>query len=177
MIYFTSDLHFGHDKEFIYKPRCFNSIEEHDSAIIKLWNETISEGDEVYILGDLMLGDNEYGIECLKQLNGCLYYIKGNHDTPRRLELYNEFINYCGEAYSFKYRKINFYASHYPTITYNPGEDRLNKATINLFGHTHQNSNFYNDTPFMYHVGLDSHSCIPVSIDEIIEEIKDKYRG
>ena len=35
MIYFTSDLHFGDDKGFIYKPRGFNSIEDHDNTIIE----------------------------------------------------------------------------------------------------------------------------------------------
>lgn len=35
MIYLTSDLHFGHNKEFLYKPRGFNSIEAHDEQIIK----------------------------------------------------------------------------------------------------------------------------------------------
>ena len=38
-IWFTSDLHFCHDKEFLYKPRGFNSIEEHDTAIIQNWNK------------------------------------------------------------------------------------------------------------------------------------------
>lgn len=35
MIYFTSDLHFGHDKDFIYKSRGFNSIGDHDNTIIE----------------------------------------------------------------------------------------------------------------------------------------------
>lgn len=34
-IWFTSDLHFGHNKSFLYEPRGFNSIEEHDATIIK----------------------------------------------------------------------------------------------------------------------------------------------
>ena len=41
MDYFTSDLHIGHDKDFIWKARGFNSIEEHDTQILKNWNSII----------------------------------------------------------------------------------------------------------------------------------------
>ena len=75
MIYVTSDLHFSHNKEFLYKPRGFNSIEEHDEQIIKNWNEIITDEDEVYILGDLMLNDNEGGIRKLQQLKGKIHII------------------------------------------------------------------------------------------------------
>lgn len=68
MIYVTSDLHFGHAKQFIYEPRGFPNIVDHDEEIIKRWNELVQPEDEVYILGDLMLKDNEHGLECLKRL-------------------------------------------------------------------------------------------------------------
>lgn len=35
MIYFTADLHFGHNKEFIYKKRGFNSVDEMNNKIIE----------------------------------------------------------------------------------------------------------------------------------------------
>ena len=47
---------------------------------------------------------------------------------------------------------------------------------INLFGHTHQTTNFYNDNPYMYHVGVDSHDCYPVLLEDILESIKIKRR-
>ena len=34
MIYLTSDLHFNHSREFIYKPRGFNSVEEMNNTHI-----------------------------------------------------------------------------------------------------------------------------------------------
>ena len=45
---------------------------------------------------------------------------------------------------------------------------------INLYGHTHQKSNFYMDNPTMYHVGVDSHNCYPVEINDIITDIKNQ---
>ena len=66
---------FGHQRNFLYQPRGFNSIEEHDTQIIKNWNEIITNEDEVYILGDLMLNNNEEGIKKLQQLNGKIHVI------------------------------------------------------------------------------------------------------
>ena len=73
--WFTSDLHFGHNKEFLYKPRGFENIVDHDETIIKNWNELVAPNDTIFILGDLMLNDNNYGMNCLKQLNGYKHII------------------------------------------------------------------------------------------------------
>ena len=75
-----------------------------------------------------------------------------------------------------KYSKTKkFYLSHYPTITDN-FDDTVRSHIINLFGHTHQLTNFFNDNPYMYHVGLDSHNMYPVSIEQIIKDIEKKVR-
>lgn len=179
-IYITSDLHFGHNREFLYKPRGFNSIEEHDEAIIERWNKTVSDEDKVVILGDLMLGDNEHGIECLMRLNGNKSFIRGNHDTDIRLPLYMDEqranIGYLGDATTLTYRKYHFYLSHYPTLTGNLEKESLHQMTLNLYGHTHQKTNFFEDRPYMYHVGMDSHNCTPVLLDDIITEMNNKVR-
>ena len=173
-IWISSDLHFGHDRGFLYEPRGFKTIEEHDEEIIKNWNELVAADDDVYLLGDLMLNDNEHGIECLKRLNGNLHFIRGNHDTDTRWVLYAELGKTLGWAYVIKYRKYHFYLSHYPTMTGNLEAESLHQVAINLFGHTHQQHNFYQDIPFMYHVGMDSHNNKPVLLDDIIEDIKAK---
>ena len=59
MIYFTSDLHIGHDRDFIWKERGFSSVEKHNEEILKRWNEVVKPEDTVYILGDLAMGQNE----------------------------------------------------------------------------------------------------------------------
>lgn len=176
--YFSSDLHFGHNKDFMYELRGFHSIEEHDEIIIKNWNEIVKPEDKVYILGDLMLNDTDTGIEKVNQLNGRKVIILGNHDTPIRIERYREELNDIIDimyAYQFKYNKHYLYLSHYPTITANYDDDKpWAKHLINLFGHTHQKEKFYNNNPYMYNVGLDANDNKPVSIDEILERIKEK---
>ena len=145
MIYFTSDLHFGHDKDFIYKSRGFNSIEDHDNTIIENWNNIVTEDVDIYVVGDLMLGDKEYGLNCLKRLKGKIHIVVGNHDTTNKIDLYSTKLNNVVEIKPIiilKYNKYKFYLSHYPTITSNLEKDSLKDCLINLYGHTHQTTKF-----------------------------------
>lgn len=178
MIWFTSDWHFNHDREFIWKPRGFNSVEEMNETIVSRHNEVVKPDDMVYVLGDLMLGpDTEKGLELISRLNGRICFVRGNHDTDKRVQEYlRSFIVCMGDAYSMKQNGYHFYLSHYPTLTANLEKESLKQCTLNLFGHTHQTTNFYNDMPFMYHVGVDSHNCYPVSIEQVIQDMNDKVR-
>lgn len=178
MIWLTSDLHFYHDRGFIYEPRGFDNVEDMNKTIVEKFNSKVGPDDDVYILGDLMLNNNEGGIELIKSLNGKLHVVWGNHDTNPRLELYKTCPNIVEvvPACYLHYKHYHFFCTHYPCITGNLEKESLQKCTCNLFGHTHQMDNFYQDIPFMYHVGVDSHDCYPVSIDQIIEEMEAKVQ-
>ena len=179
MIFLTSDTHFGHDREFLWGPRGFTNSQEHDEAIIKNWNEVVGPDDIVYHLGDLMLGDNTHGIECVKRLNGHIKLIRGNHDTDARWKLYETLPNVelIGWAEVIKYKKYNFYLSHHPTLTSNLEKaPHLRMHLINLYGHTHQMGKFYQDMPFMFHVGLDSNDNRPILLDDAIELMKEETK-
>jgi len=178
MIYFTSDLHLGHDREFIYKSRGFDNIKQMNDAVITNWNELVKPEEEVYINGDVMLGDNTAGLELFKQLNGKIHIIWGNHDTDVRKELLRACSNVVSTGYAdmLRYAKYHFFLTHYPCMTGNLEKESLKKTTLNLFGHTHSKNKFYNDMPFMYNVAMDAHNCTPVSIDEIIMDMNDKVK-
>ena len=177
MVYFTSDLHFYHDKDFIWQARGFKSIDEMNAEIVRRWNEIITADDYVYILGDLTLGKVEEGLKLIAQLNGNLHIIRGNHDTDKKEEKYLELPNIVTVEFAtiYKYKKVIFWLSHYPTITSNYDDDKpWAKHLVCLFGHTHQEQPFYNDNPYMFNVGMDAHNCTPISIEEIIESIRNK---
>lgn len=175
MIWVSSDYHFCHDREFIWKARGFNSVDEMNEAIIANHNSLVKDDDEVYLLGDVMLGGAESrGIDFVKRLKGRITIIAGNHDTPARRQKYAELGIPVYDALAFTYRKYHFYLSHYPTLTANLEKESLKQCTLNLFGHTHQKDKFFNDMPFMYHCGVDSHNCCPISLDSIIEDMKAK---
>ena len=183
-IWFTSDLHFNHDREFVWKVRGYESVYEMNEAIVERFNSVVQPGDDVYILGDLCLGgggpailaDNKALIE---RLNGRLHIIRGNHDTEPRVRMYETCANVVDVvkwADMLRYKGYHFYLSHFPTLTGNLEKESLKQCTCNLFGHTHQITNFHLDMPYMYHVGVDSHNCYPMNLDDIIEEMKAKVK-
>lgn len=85
MIYYTSDLHFG----------CKNKFEgrnlDTDKSIIRNWNNRVTNGDTVYILGDIgkegKNEENEYLCQCLSVLKGRKVLIQGNHDKLQDLRI------------------------------------------------------------------------------------------
>ena len=74
-IFLVSDTHFGHDRAFLYEPRGFSNIADHDEAVIQNWNSVVQPDDTVYHLGDVMLNDNDHGMDCLRRLNGNIIII------------------------------------------------------------------------------------------------------
>lgn len=176
-IWFTSDLHFGHDKEFLWGARGFKSIAEHDRMVIANWNALVGEDDDVYVLGDLMLGSQDYGLCCISELHGRIHIIAGNHDTDAKmnryfLELGNN-VRSIRYADRLRYKHWEFYLSHYPMIVHN---EQNHEAHIwNLHGHTHSKDKF--SYPHCYNVALDAHDNKPVEITEILEDIKNFYNN
>lgn len=147
-----------------------------NKTIIKNWNNIVNPEDDVYCLGDIMLNDNETGLKLLKQLKGNIHIVLGNHDTDTRAKLYKTCYNVVEVelALKIKYNGYHFFMTHYPCFTGNLEKESLKKCLCNLYGHTHQTTNFYQDIPFMYHVGMDSHNCTPISIDQIIIDMNKK---
>lgn len=141
MNYYISDMHFFHKNvtkegdNFDNRP--FNSLTEMHQYMKEKWNSKITNGDTVYILGDIaMRGTNEELIALVAQLKGRKVLIKGNHDDVSDMRYKNIF----EEIYDYK--EITDYVgqdayklvlSHYPILMWN-GQHR---GTIHLYGHTH----------------------------------------
>ena len=54
-VFFTSDTHFNHDKEFIYGSRGYKDRYEHNDALIAKINEVVRPQDTLIHLGDFCL--------------------------------------------------------------------------------------------------------------------------
>ena len=174
-IFLTSDMHFGHDREFIWKARGYESIKEMNEDYVEKWNSIVTDEDDVYVLGDLMLGEQS-NIEYIKCLKGKLHIVFGNHDTATRQKLYADLPNVVEMSWAImlNYRKYHFFMTHFPCMTGNLERESLHQMTLNLYGHTHQTTNFYEDRPYMYHVGVDSPHGYPINLDVIIDAMKAK---
>ena len=120
-VWVTSDWHIGHDREFIWKTRGFKSVWDMNNEIVTRHNEIVSPDDDVYVLGDLMLGNNEVGLDYIKKLKGNLHIVRGNHDTDTRMDLYNKCYNIVeiSEGQFLQYNGHHFYLNHFPTYTSN----------------------------------------------------------
>ena len=183
-IFFTSDTHFNHNQGFIYAARGFTSPIEMGEAIVDTWNDKVKSEDTVYHLGDFIFGavgtlEFNSALGLIKQLHGTIYWILGNHDSVKKL---NTILQECENieclmwAQLFEYGRYKFYLSHYPTLTANFDDKHFSQHVIALHGHTHQQRNFmFPDNPFVYHVGVDSHNCAPVHIEEILADVRNRY--
>lgn len=119
MDYFISDLHIGHKNILSFDSRPFNYIEEQDAALVKNWNDRVTDEDTVYILGDISWHKNAKTIEIFKQLKGKKHLIVGNHDS--RL-IKNAGVRDLFETIS-EYKEVgvgaeNIVLCHYPIICY-----------------------------------------------------------
>lgn len=167
--FFISDLHQGHNREFLWGKRGFKNLEEHDLANIHNWNSVCSHVSTVFHLGDLIFNDGtgEKFWKLLDRLNfKVLYLLLGNHVSgqrqaylkvlkeqfPNAIDEINNNLKY--EVYPLEYninqiKKIVFlpqYAeisinSTMLTICHYPiiSHNKQNHHSIMLTGHSHSN--------------------------------------
>ena len=181
-IFFTSDTHFGHSKIIDYCKRPFSSIEEHDKTLIQNWNNVVGQDDTVFHLGDFAYGNSQFISNIIKQLNGNIILIKGNHDLRNmNPALYNIFSDAVYQA-RILIDKQTVYLNHFPFLCFEHGDINLYKDnySIQLFGHVHsgpltssEDVNRLNILfPTQYDVGVDNNNFTPISWIDVKNKIK-----
>lgn len=179
--YVTSDPHLGHNKDFVWAARGYTSSVEHDAAFVAAWNATVKPEDEVYILGDLVVGEKERAYESLRQLApATIHIILGNHDTDNKVAAYREIFGARLASVSYatvvKCGKQSIYLSHYPTVTANmdDGTKPFHSLTLGFHGHTHSKEAFYGGSPLCLNVGLDAHHRL-LTLEEAVAMCRRRY--
>ncbi len=156
-----------------------------NQAMIDAWNARVDDNDTVYHLGDISMRPqntptNEDTYAMLKQLNGHIVLIKGNHD-------YRELFKYLAKRnptmpdgklkYTFedvgallKFDHHQFYCTHYPMLL-----GKVDKI-INLHGHIHhysvpiaENINVGVDAPERDYLSEDLPWGSPLRGEEVLE--------
>lgn len=110
--WFIGDTHFGHANllTFDNNTRVFESIDEHDEAIVDNWNSVVDDDDRVFHLGDVAFASKYH---YLKRLNGRkIVVVLGNHDYYSKIKdiIEDERFVVCG---SFVYRR-EYLLTHIP---------------------------------------------------------------
>jgi calcineurin-like phosphoesterase family protein len=177
MLFFTSDLHFGHDKIIKACRRPFSSIEEMNAKLIENWNATVGTHDEVYILGDFALRLDMPAIHgILEKLKGRKHLIFGNHDheVARHRYFFRDVLASMRDLYLMRLPNYDkrLVLSHYPMMFWCGDYD---PKFIHLYGHIHNNAHDMEWASHLrnaYNVGVDVNDYRPVSIEEILEKIR-----
>lgn len=136
MIFFTSDLHLGHENCIRLCNRPFSSIEEMDETLIENWNHKVTGKDTVYILGDLIYRSQKPPEEYLRRRRGKKHLILGNHDrgwirscqTEQFFERVNNLL-YVADG------KRQYTLCHYPMMSW----PHIMRCYM-VFGHIHGNT-------------------------------------
>lgn len=64
MKYYISDLHLFHENAIKFDHRPFESVQEMHEVILKNWNDRVTNGDFVYLLGDMSLRGKKRRSDC-----------------------------------------------------------------------------------------------------------------
>lgn len=147
MNYYISDLHLFHKnvtregKDFDDRP--FDNLEEMHSTIKEKWNKKVTNGDTVYILGDMaMRGTQEDLIAFVSTLKGHKIMVRGNHDDirdQRYKQLYDEICDYKEIRDTLNGENAKLILCHYPILMWK----NQHYSSILLYGHVHNSVEEY----------------------------------
>ncbi len=136
-VWVVSDLHINHKNILEYAKRPFKTLEEHNEAIIKGWQETVGPDDLVLLLGDVMLGPKAEMAKYLNRLTGHIILVRGNHDQAVcKLPELNVRFEMVTPYLEVAHRGDCAALSHFPIEVWNNAQ----RGFWQLHGHSHGTS-------------------------------------
>lgn len=170
MIYYTSDLHFGHSDVIQMDKRPFTNVDEMEEALISLWNERTMQDDDVYIIGDFAYRNSKTATWYLRRLKGRKHLMIGNHDReiicdPKAMECFASVDKMM--LISDNGRRVSL--CHFPLAEWNC----KHYGSYHVFGHVHglwnEAHQFMSRCDHALNAGCMLNGYRPVTLDEMIE--------
>lgn len=175
MIYYTSDWHLGDDRlgtqgkpNLFYRP--FTSVEESNRTIMDSLYKEFKDGDILWHLGDVIVGDikaSEAHLEQMRSMypNSQFNLILGNYDTDKT-NLLSRYFDSIHEDYNLVSFSDNLmiYLNHYPSKCKVKLEEDPD-YTFAITGHIHS---LWKVQRRMINVGVDAWHFKPVSHSQIM---------
>jgi len=162
-VFFTSDLHLGHEKLLDFRSerhkKLFPTIEHWNEYIVERWNSKVGKRGIVWILGDINWGDDV--LKLFHEMNGRKRLILGNHDSHDMRKYLPYFERIAGVT-----KKYDLVMSHVPIHP----QELAYRWTTNVHGHIHHIERNL-EAPSYINVNVDVRMGLPVSLEEIKEEI------
>lgn len=181
MIWFTADLHLGHESLATQK-RGFSSLEAMEHTIIQNINIKVAPTDTLYILGDFSYHCTVEHAHALRKKIVCrkVHLISGNHDKDwSRPEVAHTFVLEAPLMRMKTEEGQMIVLCHYPLLSW----EGMHRGAIMLHGHIHsgqgeQAPGSYNiqmkeEGIFRYDVGADANAMAPVALGDILAWFKD----
>ena len=78
--FWTADLHLGHANIIRYSHRPWADVPAMDAGLVERWNSVVGDDDEVWVLGDVALGQIAESLPKVGLLRGRKVLVAGNHD-------------------------------------------------------------------------------------------------
>ena len=167
MIYYISDLHLGHANIIKLCNRPFADVDEMNAALISNWNTRITNGDTVYICGDLMFRSATEPELFLRQLRGKKHMIVGNHDSSwmKKIEL-SQYFESVENLKIFNNGRHKITLCHYPMMSF--------EGKYLIHGHIHNNKsdsywNLLRSMDNALNASVEINNYAPVTFDELAE--------
>jgi calcineurin-like phosphoesterase family protein len=130
--YFSSDWHLCHANIIKYDNRPFDNIGQMNQHILDNYHELVKEEDNFYYLGDFCF-DKAKTESFLEQMQGNLFFIRGNHDKKETIRLYEKYGTYLGEQSKIRVEGQDIVLNHYSMRVW----DKSHHGTWHLYGHSH----------------------------------------
>lgn len=177
-VYYTSDFHLGHEK--IAQMRGFDTVAEHDAAILDRWRETVGPRDIVHLLGDMTGGGKiDEMLETVAALPGIKHLVPGNHcpvhpSNRRAARWQRRYLEVFESVQPFARHKIGGHdvlLSHFPYTEDHTETPRYTQYRLAdedrwlLHGHTHSPRKV--SSPREIHVGVDAWDFAPAAREAI----------
>lgn len=177
-IWVISDTHFRHKNILTFRDSTtgklvrgddFKDVDEMDEHMIERWNSVVKQGDIVYHLGDVVMGDQEWFKKNWPRLHGSKRLIVGNHDD----------IKFFASGGFFQkvsmwrmFPEFGLMLSHVPLhesgllrlVDKNGKYPEDAETLLNIHGHIHQNPS--PDGPYR-NVSVEAINYTPVNIEEL----------
>ena len=190
-LFFTSDTHYAHSNicsattkwtESSNLTREFNSLDHMNDTIVNNINNMVDEDDILIHLGDFSFGGFDK-IEEFRSRILCknIHLVLGNHDhhIERNKEGVQRLFSSVQDYLRLEVRvpitkatteKFKFVCMHYPIASWHD----MNIGVIHLHGHVHLPSHLRIAAGKAMDVGVDGNGLEPISLDEIVEIMKDR---
>lgn len=182
--FITSDIHLSHKSIIKYcperrqgrmlppddTPEFDAEVTAMNEMIVANWNSMIRPEDEVWVLGDVAMGQIKFAPDWIRQLNGKKHLVKGNHDKtliklPEFSELFESVQNYKELSVKVDGKKHMLCMSHFPMSHWNS----MNQGTMMIHGHLHGSPSGL--TGRIKDVGMDTNGLKPYVLEEVVKEL------